>query len=69
MPALDANLDRDPEPLGQVEDGSLGTLAVTSAKDAEKYGVLGARYQALRSLYKCVAAQLNEHKAPAECLK
>lgn len=69
MPALPAELDRDPEPLGVLVDGSMGTLAVTNVTDAQRYGQLGVRYNTLRTFYGCVRDQINDHKSPAECVK
>lgn len=47
----------------------MGTLAVTSATDTQKYGVLAVRYNTLRAFYNCVRDQVNNHKSAAECVK
>lgn len=68
LPAIPAELDRDPEPLGQLADGTMGTITVDSAETARKYGTLGVRYNTLRSFYDCVRQAVNTNKPVKDCL-
>ena len=68
LPAIPAAIDRDPEPLGQLPNGEMGTLAVVGLSDAEKYGVLATRFNTLRDFYRCVREQINNHTTAESCL-
>ena len=69
LPAIPAQIDKNPEPLGQLPDGTMGTLAVDQPVTAEKYGILAVRFNTLRALYNCVRSQVNDGASPAECIQ
>ena len=69
QPAIPADLDRDPNRLGAIEDATLGGLAVKSSEDSLEYGRLAVRYNTLRAYVKCVIAQVNTHTSPESCVK
>lgn len=69
MPAIPSEIDVDPELLGKLPNGQMGTITVDSAETTRKYGVLGVRFNTLRSFYKCVRAQVNDHKSPESCFE
>ncbi len=69
LPAIPAEIDQNPAPVGQLPDGSMGAITVDSGLLTQAYGVLAVRFNTLREFYGCVRAQVNEHKAPADCTK
>lgn len=68
VPALPAQLDKDPAPVQPLANNEMGTVVQHDNGLIEQYGVLGVRYQSLRAFYACVATQLNDHKSPKGCL-
>lgn len=68
LPPLPAALDRDPELLGILPNGEMGTLAIDSAEMSVRYGVLGVRYNTLRQFYLCVREAVNSQKDVEVCL-
>lgn len=68
LPAIPAQLDQDPEPVGQLPDGSMGAITVDSAELTRKYGTLGVRFNTLREFYSCVRTAVNTNKPVKDCL-
>lgn len=68
LPQLPASLRKPVEPIGQLPDGSMGTLATDNVSMVDKYARLGVRFWTLVELYDCVREQVNTHKAPETCL-
>lgn len=53
--------------MGQLPDGTMGTLALDQPASARLYGELAVRFNGLRQFYRCVRAQLTAHQAPETC--
>lgn len=68
LPPIPAQIDVDPEPLGQLRDGEMGTVTVDSAEMSRKYGALGVRFNTLREFYECVREAANTQGNPEDCL-
>lgn len=68
LPPLQGELDKEVEPLGQIPDGTMGTLVITSAQDTQRYGLLSARYNTLREFYNCVRERVNSGNTPDQCI-
>lgn len=68
MPAIPAAIDVDPEPVGQLPNGEMGTLALDNAELTRKYGVLGVRFNTLREFYGCVREAINTQEPVEDCL-
>lgn len=69
LPAIPKSIDVDPAPLPQLPNGEMGTVVVDSAETTRSYGILATRFNTLREFYNCVRTQMNEHKAPSECVR
>ena len=59
LPAIPAQLDKNPEQLPPLTDGTLGELALDNAEMTRKYGVLGTQFNTLRAFYNCVREGAN----------
>lgn len=68
LPAIPAELDKDPELLAPLSDGEMGTIVIDSSDLTRKYGVLGVRYNTLREFYGCVREAANTQKEVKDCL-
>lgn len=69
LPAIPEQIDRDPEPLGQLPNGELGTVVLDSATGTKRYGELAVRFNTLRAFYNCVRQQHNAGESLAGCVK
>ncbi|MCG7349003.1 hypothetical protein [Sphingomonas sp. ACRSK] len=67
LPAIPGEIDRDPKPLGQLPDGTMGTLAIDQPVTAKLYGELAVRFNALRQFYACVRERVSTHETPEQC--
>ncbi len=67
LPPLPAAIDQDPEPVGQLKDGEMGTLAIDNVELAQRYGRLGIRFNTLREFYRCVREAANAGKGAEGC--
>lgn len=67
LPPIPKQIDVDPEPVGQLADGSMGTLTADSVRQTERYGILAVRFNALRELYSCLRATINEGRPLDTC--
>lgn len=68
VPALPAELDQNPEPVGALPNGEMGTIVLDNAELTRKYGVLGVRYNTLREFYGCVREAVNTQTEVKDCL-
>lgn len=67
LPAIPSTIDRDPQPLGPLADGTMGTLAVDQPVTAKLYGELAVRFNALRTFTRCIITQMNAHETLETC--
>lgn len=68
LPPIPAAIDVDPELVGYLPNGEMGTLAIDSADLTRKYGVLGVRFNTFRQFYACVREAVNTQQRPDDCV-